>query len=121
LYNSRNLPIGKAGYASANNMNATADAFDKQEPMLEIGDAPRITVGYLPNEFHTDMSVYMIHTKSHYENNWAIPISDLPVETTIELFKANDEQVSEQTRRVRAKAQASTHPPDEQFAQGKND
>ena len=71
--------------------------------MLDLGDAPRITVGYLPNEFHTDMTIHMLLTKSHYANNWVINISAAPVVTTMELFPEPEEQATALVKRVRAR------------------
>ena len=78
-------------------MNPTASAFDSQEYLSGIADIPRITTGYLPNADHTEYSLFLLHTKTHWQNNWIFSIDAEPNITQLDL---PDEQSPDTTRRV---------------------
>ena len=101
----------------SNNMNKTAEAFDRQEHLPGLNDTPRITAGYFPNQDHTDMAFYILCTKSHYENNWILDISGQPVARNVDLFETSDEQLFIPSKRVRAKS-ANIVPDADDAAQG---
>lgn len=95
-----------------NNVNGTAEAFDAQESLHGLDDMPRLIAGYHPNELHTDYAIYLALPKSHYENNWILPISDDLDLTQFEL--PNEPNVPTSTpSRVRAKG-ATPQPSDDQ-------
>ena len=102
----------------SNNINRAVKAFDSQQPVLGLSEVPRFTVGYVPNDFHTDMSIHLVLTKSHLANNWAIDISGVPVAVNMDFFEAADEQVSRPTKRVRVRGQQPNVQSDDHTAQG---
>lgn len=86
-----------------NNVNDAVKAFDSQEPILGLGDMPRLIAGYRPNELHTDYSLYIALPKSHYANNWLLNIS--ADEQLLQLNLPSDQPVAPtgNPARVRAK------------------
>jgi hypothetical protein len=45
----------------------------------------------------------MVQSKNFYQNNWAFDISGKVAATNIDLFETQDEQLPQQTKRVRAR------------------
>lgn len=100
----KKLTSREGGLTLSNNMNPTAAAFARQEHLPGLNDTPRITVGYYPNQDHTEMAFYILCTKNPYENNWILDITGEPVARNVDLFEIPDEQISTPTKRVRAKS-----------------
>jgi hypothetical protein len=86
---------------SNNSPNDTSDAFDSQQSLPGLIEVPRFTVGYCPNESHTNMDLYITHPKNRWTNNWAFDISGRPTLVTIPLFDETDAQATPPARRVR--------------------
>jgi hypothetical protein len=84
-----------------NASNETSVAFDSQQDLPGLVCYPRFTVGYSPNEIHTRYSLYIVHPKSPFENNWFLDVTGVSVPLTPDMFGNADARSSAPTRRVR--------------------